>query len=309
MKILLSFLAVLMLAAPAMSAMRAPDRATDFVPDRTPDRSTDFVPDRTPDRSAQFMPDARAARASQFAPAARATASQNQLTAISNTAPTATTVDKSSVKVEEPVAQIPIDTRTREKAACLANNIGVGNTFVWASKYSNTNNYASMVEDTADPANNVCFVRVELKSADAKINVSDVPFVYYPMGRTITCGAWADEKELEKRILDAKKSARTWGTVAGVVGGAGVGVGAMELFGNKLIGGAVQGQKALNSDELMRSQILAMKSKNPATYNQLRAKLTALQAACEDPVWNDADAAGKKPDACSNINYNALLTL
>ena len=30
--------------------------------------------------------------------------------------------------------------REREKNICLSNNIGVGNTFVWASKYSNTQN-------------------------------------------------------------------------------------------------------------------------------------------------------------------------
>ena len=37
------------------------------------------------------------------------------------------------------------DMREREKAACIQNNIGVGATFVWASKYSNSSNYSSMI--------------------------------------------------------------------------------------------------------------------------------------------------------------------
>ena len=36
------------------------------------------------------------------------------------------------------------DMREREKAACIQNNIGVGATFVWASKYSNSSDYSSM---------------------------------------------------------------------------------------------------------------------------------------------------------------------
>ena len=53
--------------------------------------------------------------------------------------------------------------RDAERLACVSNNIGVGNTFVWASKYSNTSNYSTMVEDTENPENNVCWVRVELR--------------------------------------------------------------------------------------------------------------------------------------------------
>jgi hypothetical protein len=209
----------------------------------------------------------------------------------------------------EPTAPAPVDKREKEKSACVNNNIGIGNTFVWASRYSNTNNYASMVEDVESPENNVCFVRVELKSDDSKISVSDIAPVYYEMGRTITCGSWADSKKLEERILSAKKSARTWGTVAGVVGGAGVGVGAMELFGNKLIGGSVQGQQHLKDtnrlDELLRSQLLVMKDKNPAKFREYGAELANLAEACESDVWNDTE----KPDECKSINYKALLTL
>ncbi|MDR0727175.1 MAG: hypothetical protein LBF37_03875, partial [Rickettsiales bacterium] len=161
-----------------------------------------------------------------------------------------------------------------------------------------------------NPENNVCFVRVELKSDDSKINVSDIPAVYYEMGRTITCGSWADSKKLESRILDAKKSARTWGTVAGVVGGAGVGVGAMELFGNKLIGGAVEGQKGQlrkDRDDYLRSQLVILKTENPTEYNKFKEQMRILNEQCESNVWK-VDGAVRPPE-CDEFNYKAFLTL
>ncbi|MDR1337640.1 MAG: hypothetical protein LBJ73_01260 [Rickettsiales bacterium] len=253
--------------------------------------------------AAESTPDRRS-MAQQWGAAPRATASKNQISM------TAATVEKSSIKAETPSASITVDRREKEKAACINNNIGVGNTFVWASKYSNTNNYSSMVEDVAEPANNVCFVRVELKSSDSKVSVSDIPAVYYEMGRTITCGAWADSKKLEDRILAAKKSARTWGTVAGVVGGAGVGVGAMELFGNKLIGGSVEGQKDLvknDKDGYLRSQLLIYKTENPDEYGRFRAQMQALSDECEKDLWK-ADGA-VRPSECDQFNYNAFMAL
>ncbi len=189
--------------------------------------------------------------------------------------------------------------RDAERLACISNNIGVGNTFVWASKYSNTSNYSTMVEDTENPENNVCWVRVELRSNDAKIDLSDVPGKYFQMGTNIECGAWADANMIEKRILDAKKSARTWATVAGSVGGAGIGVGAMELFGNKLIGGAVQGQKGMSEDELFVLQLKELKTSDNTRYNEIVATLKALKTACDSASGN-AD--------CAKIHYNDILT-
>ena len=199
------------------------------------------------------------------------------------------------------------DMREKEKNACISNNIGIGNTFVWASRYSNINNYASMVEDVEEPANNTCFVRVEMKSDDSKVSVADIPAKYFEMGQTITCGSWADEKTLEKRILDAKKSARTWGTVAGTVGGAAVGVGAMELFGNKLIGGSVQGQKALKDNELLYSQLAVLKKDDNAKYQQIMSQLRSLKAECEKDIWKSSDV--ERPDTCDTIAYETLLSL
>jgi hypothetical protein len=247
----------------------------------------------------------RRSLATQWGSAPRAVASKNQIAASA-----AATAGKSSIKAETPKAETPsaprpIDTREKEKTACISNNIGIGNTFVWASRYSNIGNYSQMVEDIENPENNVCFVRVEIKSADAKINVSDIPAVYYEMGRTITCGSWADAKKLESRILDAKKSARTWGTVAGAVGGAGVGVGAMELFGNRLIGGPVEGQKHLvrnDKDAFLRSQLIIYKEKNQAEYNNFRAQAKEFAKACEDKVWEGTT----KPTECDEFNYRAF---
>ncbi|MBD5388892.1 hypothetical protein HDR63_01395 [bacterium] len=232
--------------------------------------------------------------------AARATASVNQLNAWSGAA---VPQPVESVSQSAPV----VDQREAERAACLANNIGVGNTFVWASRYSNTANYATMVEDVDNPANNVCFVRVELKSDDAKVSVSDVPAVYYEMGRTITCGEWADGDKIKDRILASKKKARTWGTVAGAVGGAGIGVGAMELFGNHAIGGAVEGQADLRGARLVRSKLLEQGIDSRESKEYL-STLRTLKEACESDDWRGNES--QKPEACNDWNdYFDLLNL
>lgn len=241
--------------------------------------------------------------------APRATASTNQISAMASVSTSEPMTSKSSVRVEEvdTTAAQKVDKREKERAACINNNIGIGNTFVWASRYSNTNNYASMVEDTENPDNNTCFVKVELKSNDAKISVADIPSQYYEMGRNITCGAWADEAKLKERILTAKKSARTWGTVGGVVGGAGVGVGIMELFGNRLIGGKVMGQKDLDGAELLRSQLLVLQKEHTSEFNEFMRHLDTLKKECESEIWNSAP--DKKPTVCSEIDYEYLLSL
>lgn len=213
------------------------------------------------------------------------------------------------VKVEEAKVAAATDTakpdagktqKQKEKEICLSNNIGVGNTFVWASRYRNTNNYATMLEDTEEPDNNVCFVKVEVKSSDAKIKTDDLETKYFPMGADITCGSWIDEEMLRQRIMDSKKDARTWATVGAVVGGAGIGVGAMELFGNKLIGGKVEGQKAKNLDEIdvMRSKMLA--AKDSRIYNDFVDELKNLKDICENSGWGS-----EKPELCDR--YMALL--
>ncbi|MFQ6739781.1 MAG: hypothetical protein ACLRFJ_03910 [Alphaproteobacteria bacterium] len=195
------------------------------------------------------------------------------------------------------------DTRDKERQACLNNNIGVGNTFVWASRYSNTSNYSYMVEDTEEPENNVCFVKVDMRSDDSRISLSDVPSKYFQWGQNITCGSWANEDSLRQRILDAKKKGRTWGTVAGAVGGAGLGVGAMELFGNKLIGGAVEGQqrKDLSDVEKLQAQLSNLKRENKAQYDALVKDITDLKDAC-------GKISGDKPAACSG-GYIDLLSV
>lgn len=200
--------------------------------------------------------------------APRYTASVNQLNGVG--------VNPSNVNSVP--AETEVDRREAERNACVNNNIGVGNTFVWASRYSNTVDYASMTEDIEHPENNVCFVRVELKSDDAKISVSDVPAKYFMWGENIECGSWANEKEMEKRILDAKKGARIGGIVASTVGGAGLGVGAMELFGNRLIDGKVMGQKSskLSKEELYVSQLNVLRKQNKLEYDNIVDALRIL---------------------------------
>ena len=246
----------------------------------------------------------RASMANQMMAAPRAVMSQNQISAMAAqsetvAAPTVATDDKLATTPPE-MKPAEKDMREREKRACLQNNIGIGNTFVWASRYSNLGNYSTMIEDIEEPDNNTCFVKVELKSDDPKISVADVPSKYFEMGHNITCGEWANYDTLKGRILDAKKSARTWATVGGAVGGAAIGVGAMELFGNKLIGGAVMGQKDLEGLELLESQLAVLKKDNEAEYNRFIKYMGDLKCACESSVWTSND---QKPDACTEYEY------
>ena len=223
------------------------------------------------------------------------TSNQSRMVTSGTVVNAATESNKSNIAVasDDPVAPKP-DLRDKEKQACIGNRIG--NTFVWASRYGNSNNYASMIEDIQNPENNVCFVRIELKSRDSRINTSDFQGKYFIMGDKITCGFWVDEEKLEQRILDAKKSKRTLATVGGAVGGAAVGVGAMEAFGNKMIGGAVQGQKALSGDALLISQLRVLKQDNKSEYNKIISELKTLKSECEKTKTPDTESACKKYD-------------
>ena len=234
-------------------------------------------------------------------------ASKNQLTMpdISlSTEPRSPSIKDDDIKTG--VSKVPEkDNRDAERSACLNNNIGVGNTFVWASRYSNTNNYATMQEDVEKPENNVCFVKVDIKSTDSRIDTSDIPSRYFQWGDIITCGSWVDEEALKQRILDAKKSGRTWATVGGAVGGAAVGVGAMELFGNAAIGGKVQGQKDMNENELLRSQLLVLKNNKDSRYRDFMTDLQKLKTACDK-----LDAAQRAQiKACTEFDFDSLINL
>ena len=204
----------------------------------------------------------RPAMAKNIISAPRYTASVNQISGQTNVkggsakAETSTTESEQEESEKQSEEEAEVDMREAERNACINNNIGVGNTFVWASKYSDTSNYAAMVEDAEHPENNVCFVRVELKSTnESRIKVSDIAPKYFMWGEPIKCGSWVSKKDMEKRILDARKGERVGGIIATTVGGMGLGVGAMELFGNKLIGGKVEGQKSASKVDLYKAQL------------------------------------------------------
>lgn len=243
-----------------------------------------------------FVSDAGAARPSmseKMMAAPRAgVASKNQISAAATLTADEAVVSKASLKAGDVNANLEINPdemlsvkknmREKERLACISNNIGISNTFVWASRYSDSSSYVSMVEDVEEPENNTCFVKTALKSNDPKINVSNVPTRYFEMGQVVTCGEWADYEALKQQILDAKKKGRTLGTIAAVVGGAGVGVGAMELFGNKVIGGKVEGQynENLSDAQLLRSQLLTLQKEDAAKYNEFTTKLEQLRIKC-----------------------------
>lgn len=229
---------------------------------------------------------ARPAMSNKIMSAQRYTASVNQLNSMAGAN------GNSSVEVEE-TEEEQIDRREAERNACINNNIGIGNTFVWASKYSDISNYASMVEDMENPQNNVCFVRVELKSDDAsRVDVSDIKAKYFMWGEAITCGSWVDEQEMEQRILDAKKGARVGGIVASTVGGVGLGVGMMELFGNKAIsamgGTKVEGQKALSDEENAKYQLSVYRTENPVEYDRIKESLKIIGERCKTTGGTDS---------------------
>lgn len=233
--------------------------------------------------------------------APRATVSADQFAAMTSD----TSLAKRQVEMVDVIEDKKVvDDREAERLACESNNIGIGNTFVWASKFSNTLSYSSMVEDVEHPENNVCFVRVELKSDNSKISVSDIDPQYFMWGENITCGSWANEDVMRQRILDAKKGARVGGIIASTVGGLGVGVGSMELFGNKLIGGKVMGQEALSGNALYRSQLLVLKEKQDPRYAEYVQNLKDLKNACTTNRDELKTACGGK-DCCDK--YQKLM--
>lgn len=255
------------------------------------------------------------ANSNRFAPAQDRSAgimSKNQLTTPDVSISTNGGLDRSpSIKDDGfvppmPAAENKKDNRDAERAACLNNNVGVGNTFVWASRYSNTGSYATMQEDTENPENNVCFVKVDIKTTDSRIDVSDMKSRYFQWGETIECGSWLSEDVLKQRILDAKKSGRTWATVGGAVGGAAIGVGSMELFGNRLIGGKVEGQKNknLSETELLRSQLLVLKKNGDSRFNSFMTELKNLKDECDK-----IRKSGETAEECDKFDYDVLLSL
>ena len=197
------------------------------------------------------------------------------------------------------------EAKQAEKEACLANNLATGNTFVWASVYSNASDYSSMVEDVMNPGNNACYVRVNLTSSDSSVDLSDMPVRYFKMDKTVTCGQWVEEATLQERVLESKKKGRAWAIAGAAVGGAALGVGAMELFGNKLIGGKVEGQAALTGTELLCSQLKVLKEKDSEKYQTLMDFIKKLQPAC-------ADASNKwdketMPELCRKYDFDYLI--
>lgn len=210
---------------------------------------------------------------------------------------------------DNPTVDPMLEEIARQRTVCLSNNVGISNTFVWADKNSDTSNYSYMIENVENPENNACFVRVDVRSSDERVDMSDVKSKYFVMGTDMTCGAWVDEAMLEERILDATKKGRTWGTIASVVGGAGVGVGAMELFGNKLIGGKVEGQqdKSMGEAELLLSQLRTLEKQDKPKYDEFIKKLGELKKVCDEYKNEINSDEEQMPQKCKD--YKGVFSL
>lgn len=195
--------------------------------------------------------------------------------------------------------------RDAERTACIGNNIGMSNVFIWAARDSNTDNYVSMTEDLKNPENNVCFVRVDVKSDDGRVPVSDISGKYFKWNDVVTCGSWVDDDEMQKRILDAKKTGRALATVGGVVGGIGLGVGAMEAFGNKALDGAfdgaLMGQKSKNWSvcERVNSELAELSRKNDGDYSKYCGIIKQLDAECKK-------ISGTQPNECTVCTWEDM---
>ena len=116
------------------------------------------------------------------------------------------------------------------------------------------------------------------------------------------CGDWVEESVIEERVLAAKKKGRVWASVGAAVGGAAVGVGAMELFGNKLIGGAVEGQAALTGSDLLCSQLKTLKETDQSRYNSIIQEVNILKDSCAKANWQTK----QKPEECKKYDFDRL---
>jgi hypothetical protein len=76
------------------------------------------------------------------------------------------------------------------------------------------------------------------------------------------------------------------------------------LFGNKLIGDAVEGQADLQGSQLVCSQLKVLKTKDEEKYNQIKAQITKLKDAC-NITW-EGDEYEESVKKCRQYNYKYL---
>lgn len=231
----------------------------------------------------------------------------NLPTTSQQTTPTPPTESKPDVEIPEIIPTpepTPMPKPTNpERDACLARAATTFDTYVWASKNSNPTSYYSMREDTSNPDNNACFIKVSVTNTDERIDTHDIPSRYFMVGQRAKCGDWLDEQDLEQRILDATKKGRIAGAVATSLVSAGVGVGiaegAMKIAESKGSTSKLMGQKGLNNNkDLLKSQLLKLKRTNPSKYDTLIAAMTTLDQKC-DEAWTDNTC---KPPECDEAN-------
>ena len=182
----------------------------------------------------------------------------------------------------------------------MAHARGAFDTFVWAARDSNVNDYRFMVEDVKDPENNVCFVKVSVQNSDERVDTHDISSRYFVVGERAVCGDWLSADDLEQRILKATKKNRVLGAVATSVVSAGVGVGvseaAMAIAAKNGSDSKVLGQAALDGTELLISQIKELERKNAAEYNRVMNAMKVLDETC-DKEWTC-----EKPVECDATN-------
>lgn len=192
----------------------------------------------------------------------------------------------------QPTPEKSMEEIEAEKRACINSNVGIGNSFVWAAKDSDVSNYMSMMEDYENPANNTCFVLVEMRSDNPRVSVDDIYGKYFQWGQEVECGSWADYETMKSRILDASKKKRVGAAIATTLGGMGLGVGiseaAMTIAANNRGDSKVQGQLALSGEEFVIAKIKEMQKENTSRYGDFVKKLKDLKSYCTSKIDNEA---------------------
>ncbi|MDR1826557.1 MAG: hypothetical protein LBQ49_02595 [Rickettsiales bacterium] len=176
--------------------------------------------------------------------------------------------------------------------ACLMGATGS----VWANKaYARPDgvaaDMAAAMTEHETAGENACFYPVAIKSADIKNMGRFFPPRHFMAGATVECGSWIDAADLDAAILDAKKNARTGWTIAASVGGAALGVGAVEGIG--AAGGwgdKYQGQRALEGVKLINAQL-----KSPKTPDKFKNDVMTVYNWCNGGSQAERDARATTP--------------
>jgi hypothetical protein len=208
------------------------------------------------------------------------------------------------------------------KDKCLANNVGMGGVFIWANKDArNAPNYlttgipsvAMLTEDVSNPANNTCFVRVELASTQSGVNLAGMPYAYFAENDTVTCGSWVSKSAVEEKILAASSTSRTLGTIGGAVAGAGIGFMGTDFIAANTVGTAPDSawhhQGHLADDTTDKAKIICSNlaydaNRNGQAWKDVNFNGETCNSNTNEKMGNVTPGHSKEKKECTNFIAN-----